>query len=90
MAYWCEMADFGNPLHKKHCGTVCRFAGTASDMIRVNDLGQISAAWHYFPLCALCATVSSKEVGKCYPEAHALYLDLHQNPELSSTKRKLR
>jgi amidohydrolase len=25
-----------------------------------------------------------KEVGSVYPEAHALYLDLHQNPELSS------
>jgi amidohydrolase len=27
---------------------------------------------------------SSKEVEAVYPEAHALYLDLHQNPELSS------
>jgi amidohydrolase len=27
---------------------------------------------------------SSKEVESVYPEAHALYLDLHQNPELSS------
>jgi hippurate hydrolase len=26
----------------------------------------------------------SKEVEAVYPEAHALYLDLHQNPELSS------
>jgi hippurate hydrolase len=26
----------------------------------------------------------SKEVEKVYPEAHALYLDLHQNPELSA------
>ncbi len=28
--------------------------------------------------------VTSKEVDSVYPEAHALYLDLHQNPELSS------
>jgi amidohydrolase len=27
---------------------------------------------------------SSKEVEASYPEAHALYLDIHQNPELSS------
>jgi amidohydrolase len=27
---------------------------------------------------------SSKEVEAAYPEAHALYLDIHQNPELSS------
>ena len=27
---------------------------------------------------------TSKEVEAVYPEAHALYLDLHQNPELSS------
>src|SRR5260370_14954415 len=27
---------------------------------------------------------ASKEVEAVYPEAHALYLDIHQNPELSS------
>src|SRR6202790_4497216 len=32
-----------------------------------------------------CAQVpSAKEVESAYPDAHALYLDLHQNPELSS------
>jgi len=37
-------------------------------------------------LCALsqAQTSSSKEVDAVYPDAHALYLDLHQNPELSS------
>src|ERR1022692_435955 len=30
------------------------------------------------------APATSKEVDAVYPEAHALYLDLHQNPELSS------
>ncbi len=34
------------------------------------------AAWAQAP--------SSKEVDAVYPEAHALYLDIHQNPELSS------
>ena len=29
-------------------------------------------------------TPSSKEVESVYPDAHALYLDLHQNPELST------
>jgi amidohydrolase len=34
---------------------------------------------------AACAqTPASKEVEAVYPEAHALYLDIHQNPELSS------
>ena len=33
--------------------------------------------------CAQTAT-SSKEVESAYPAAHELYLDLHQNPELSS------
>jgi hippurate hydrolase len=51
-------------------------------------------------LFALLATVTfaqtpagSKEVDKIYPDAHAFYLDLHQNPELSGheiqTARKL-
>jgi amidohydrolase len=35
---------------------------------------------------SLCAqtTSTSKEVENVYPDAHALYLDLHQNPELSA------
>jgi amidohydrolase len=35
---------------------------------------------------AVCAQTapSSKETDAVYPDAHALYLDLHQNPELSS------
>jgi hippurate hydrolase len=33
---------------------------------------------------AQTAATSNKEVEGVYPEAHALYLDLHQNPELSS------
>ncbi len=42
-----------------------------------------------FLLCALLVAIagaqapSSKEVESVYPDAHALYLDLHQNPELS-------
>src|ERR1022692_3682906 len=42
-----------------------------------------------FPLLALLTAVacaqapSSKEVESVYADAHALYLDLHQNPELS-------
>src|SRR5438270_10355067 len=42
-----------------------------------------------FLLLALLSAVaaaqapSSKEVESAYPDAHALYLDLHQNPELS-------
>lgn len=45
---------------------------------------------HFFLLTALSASAwaqtpsASKEVDTVYPEAHALYLDLHQNPELSS------
>jgi amidohydrolase len=33
---------------------------------------------------ACAQTPTSKEVEAAYPDAHALYLDLHQNPELSS------
>src|SRR5260221_11876685 len=42
-----------------------------------------------FLLLALLSAVaaaqapSSKEAESAYPDAHALYLDLHQNPELS-------
>jgi len=32
---------------------------------------------------AVAQTPSTKEVASVYPEAHSLYLDLHQNPELS-------
>jgi amidohydrolase len=35
-------------------------------------------------LTAGAQTATSKEVDSVYPDAHALYLDLHQNPELSS------
>ncbi len=34
--------------------------------------------------CAVAQTPASKEVDAVYPDARALYLDLHQNPELSS------
>src|SRR5580658_5705523 len=35
-------------------------------------------------VASACAqTSTSKEVDNVYPDAHALYLDLHQNPELS-------
>ena len=43
-----------------------------------------------FLVASACAQVAtskpggSKEVEAVYPEAYALYLDLHQNPELSS------
>jgi amidohydrolase len=47
--------------------------------------------WPKFLLVAFLSAVAcaqtpatSKEVDAVYPEAHALYLDLHQNPELSS------
>jgi hippurate hydrolase len=33
---------------------------------------------------AFAQALSSKEVEAAYPDAHALYLDLHQNPELSA------
>ncbi|MFZ1929138.1 MAG: amidohydrolase, partial [Candidatus Sulfotelmatobacter sp.] len=33
---------------------------------------------------AFAQAPASKEVESVYPDAHALYLDLHQNPELSS------
>jgi len=35
-------------------------------------------------VCGQPATTSKNEVENVYPEAHAFYLDLHQNPELSS------
>jgi hippurate hydrolase len=43
----------------------------------------------HFPLIAILsvsalAQIPSTEVDSIYPEAHSLYLDLHQNPELSS------
>ncbi len=38
-----------------------------------------------FLVASACAQApASKEVEAVYPDAHALYLDLHQNPELSS------
>jgi amidohydrolase len=46
--------------------------------------------WPQFLLVASLSAVAcaqapaSKEVEAVYPEAHALYLDIHQNPELSS------
>jgi len=46
--------------------------------------------WSKLPLFLLFTTLacaqasSSKEVENVYPDAHALYLDLHENPELSA------
>jgi amidohydrolase len=37
-----------------------------------------------FTAMASAQTTTSKEVESVYPEAHALYLDLHEHPELSS------
>jgi hippurate hydrolase len=37
-----------------------------------------------FAAVAFAQTPTSKEVETVYPDAHALYLDLHQNPELSA------
>ena len=37
-----------------------------------------------FAAVAFAQTPTPKEVETVYPDAHALYLDLHQNPELSS------
>lgn len=38
----------------------------------------------YLSAAAFAQGPVSKEVERVYPDAHALYLDLHQNPELSS------
>jgi amidohydrolase len=38
----------------------------------------------FLVVSAYAQAPSSKEVEAAYPDAHALYLDLHQNPELSS------
>ena len=32
---------------------------------------------------AVAQTPSSKEVQKVYPDAHTLYIDIHEHPELS-------
>ncbi|MGA8431831.1 MAG: amidohydrolase [Candidatus Sulfotelmatobacter sp.] len=49
----------------------------------------MTSAKYFFIVClaiSACAqtATSSKEIESAYPAAHALYLDLHQNPELSS------
>jgi amidohydrolase len=77
------MAAFGNPLHKKHLPDSLQAPERAG-----YDPGPMT--WAKFLLLALlsavaCAqTVSTKELESAYSDAHALYLDLHQNPELSS------
>ena len=40
--------------------------------------------WLRPPPNAQSQAPTSKEVENVYPDAHALYLDMHQNPELSS------
>src|ERR1700722_958217 len=49
----------------------------------------MTSAKYFFVVClavSACAqtATSSKEIQAAYPAAHELYLDLHQNPELSS------
>src|SRR5277367_5491816 len=40
-------------------------------------------------VCAVAQTpANSKEIDAVYPDAHALYLDLHQNPELSGHEKQ--
>ncbi len=39
--------------------------------------------WASFTALAAAQAPTSTEIEKVYPDAHALYLDLHQNPELS-------
>src|SRR5579864_1575518 len=47
-----------------------------------------------FPFIAVSAAfaqaVPSKEVDRAFPDAHDLYLDLHQNPSSQATKRRPR
>jgi amidohydrolase len=77
------MTAFGNLLHKKHL----RDSLQAPERVGYDP---VPMTWAKFLLLALlsavaCAqTVSSKELESAYSDAHALYLDLHQNPELSS------
>src|ERR1700681_1210261 len=60
---------------------------TVPDMIRDMKLARFlliasmaASAWAQ----AVSQGPTSKEVEAVYPDAHALYLDLHQNPELSA------
>src|ERR1700723_1770529 len=50
---------------------------------RVLLLGFLTAFSLFLSYASAQASSNSKEVEAVYPEAHALYLDLHQNPELS-------
>ena len=50
---------------------------------RVLLLGFLTAFSLFLSSASAQASSGSKEVEAVYPEAHALYLDLHQNPELS-------
>src|SRR3984957_5572815 len=50
---------------------------------RVLLLGFLTAFSLFLSSASAQASSGSKEVEDVYPEAHALYLDLHQNPELS-------
>ena len=45
--------------------------------------GKLCALLFVFLPLASAQTPSTKEVDGVYPEVHSLYLDLHQNPELS-------
>jgi amidohydrolase len=59
------------------------FARLKYDAWRMTPLRLLFAACLVASACAQTAA-PSKEVDAVYPDAHALYLDLHQNPELSS------
>ncbi len=50
--------------------------------LRVTSL--LFALFAFFPTLASAQTTSSKEVDNVYNDAHALYLDLHEHPELSA------
>src|SRR5580692_6948367 len=77
------MAAFGNLLHKKllseglQTGKRAGYDPGPMTWAKVLLLAVLSAV-------ACAQTLSSKELENAYPDAHTLYLDLHQNPELSS------
>jgi len=77
------MAAFGNLLHKKllpeglQTGKRAGYDPGPMTWAKVLLLAVLSAV-------ACAQTLSSKELESAYPDAHTLYLDLHQNPELSS------
>ena len=74
----------GNPAARRILGRAYLRAKAMPDMIQAMKVAKLLLVVGPLIAAAYGQSPTSKQVDAVYPDAYALYVDLHQNPELSS------